>query len=195
MRPGTRALVELTSWLTQHLWEFFAIVPAAHEFEDRLEALNGRDLDATFAWADIYRLQFFPDVLSTEPRGILPPGYEAPLLKEPQVKYTFAMWSHLDARNAADDEDSSPPALRLGDGPVPAFRFMRRHIIPDLFGRPSSEGVARRRLARLAEILDQRIPGHQFQHFATVPSGSDLVSVFVDLESLARVAGVIDARA
>ena len=184
-------MVELTSYLTQHLWEFFAIVPASHEFEGRLVSLNGRDLDPAFAWADIYSLRFFPDVLSTEPRGILPPGYEPPPLKEPQIKYTFAIWANLDPRSAPDDE-ASPPALRLTDGPVPACRFMRRHIIPDLFGRPVSEGIARKRLARLAQILEQRIPGHQFQHFATVPSGADLVSVFVDLKSLERVADVIE---
>jgi len=69
---------------------------------------------------------------------------------------------------------------------------MRRHIIPDLFGRPKPEGVARRRLARLAEVLEQRIPGHEFQHFAIVPSGRDLVSVFVDLKSLEYVAGLIE---
>ena len=76
MRRGTRALVELTSWLTQHLWEFFAIVPAGQEFGERLAELNGRDVDPSFVWADIYTLRFLPDVLKSEPRGILPPGYK-----------------------------------------------------------------------------------------------------------------------
>lgn len=191
MRRGTRALVELTSWLTQHLGEFFAIVPVEQEFGERLVKLDGRDVDTTFAWADIYSLRFFPDVLSSEPHGVLPPGYRPRPLKEPLVKYTFAVWANLDPRSAPEEE-MSLPALSLSDGPVPAFRYMRRHIIPDLFGRSSSEGVARQRLARLAKILEQRIPGHEFQHFATVPSGSNLVSVFVDLKSLERVAEAID---
>ncbi len=192
MRRGTRALVELTSWFTQHLWEFFAVIPAGQEFGERLAELNGRDVDPSFVWADIYTLRFFPDVLKSEPRGILPPGYKPSGLKEPLVEYTFAMWSHRDPKKASEEDGLSPPAFQLNDGPVGEFRFMRRHIIPDLFGLSNPEGVARRRLARLAEVLEQRIPGHQFQHFAIVPSGHDLVSVFVDLKSLEYVAGIIE---
>jgi hypothetical protein len=51
---------------------------------------------------------------------------------------------------------------------------------------------ARGRLARLAKILEAKIPGHEFQHLATLERGGELVSVFVDLESLSRVAGVIE---
>jgi hypothetical protein len=89
------------------------------------------------------------------------------------VKYTFALWTNLAPRSAPND-------------------WMRRHILPDLFARSASKGVARQRLARLAKICEERIPGHQFQHFMTVPSGGDLVSVFVDLHSLDRVAGAMD---
>ncbi len=192
MRRGTRALVELTSWLTQHLWEFFAIVPAGQEFGERLAELNGRDVDPSFVWADIYTLRFLPDVLKAEPRGILPPAYKPSGLKEPLVEYTFAMWSYRAPKDAPEEGGLSPPALRFDDGPLGKFRVMRRHIIPDLFGRSKPEGVARRRLARLAEVLEQRIPGHQFQHFAIVPSGPDLVSVFVDLKSLEHVADIIE---
>jgi hypothetical protein len=174
MQRESRSLVELTSWLTQHLEKFFATVSAAHEFAGQLEALEARELDITFPWADLYDLRFFPDLLTTEPRGILPPGYDS---TEPEIRYTFAIWFRR-----------TPPRDVVAED---VLKETRRHVVPDLFTY-DSQGVARRRLARLAEILERRIGGHSFQHFATVPSAGELVSVFVDRDSLERVAAIIE---
>lgn len=71
---------------------------------------------------------------------------------------------------------------------------MRRHIIADLFAYPKPNSASRRRLALLAKTLEQRTPGrHQFQHLAILPSGTDPVSLFVELDSLACVAGLIES--
>lgn len=60
MRSGTRALVELTSLLTQRLWELFTLVPAGPKYGDKLVELNGREIDPSFVWSDIYALRFWP---------------------------------------------------------------------------------------------------------------------------------------
>lgn len=172
MRKAKRALIELTSWLTESSAKFFRDVPPRDEFGASLVALDPREIDASFSWGDLYQLELFPDVLTTEPRGILPPGYEAPLMKDPQVKYTFAIWSRRDrAPGEVSDE-------------------MWRHVTADLFAH-RSQGVGRQRFARLATILDTKIPGHEFQHLMTTACAGELVSVFVDLSSMKRVARVI----
>jgi hypothetical protein len=177
MMRRSRVLVEVTSWLTQHVDGFFKLTPYKDELGASLVAFDPRTVDATWVGADLYDARFFPDVLKVEPRGILAPDYVSPLLKEPLIAYTFVGWSPREpARDGAAGKVS---------------KEMWRHIVADLFGiKP--EGVGRRRFAGIAEMLRQRIPGYAFQHLATVETAGDLVSVFVDLHSLGRVSRVIE---
>jgi hypothetical protein len=175
MRRAARAQIELTGWLVQNLESFFDKIPARDEFGEQLVEVNARALDPTFLWADVYALRLFPDTLRTTPRALLPPGYDR-ITNDPLVHYAFGVWSRRELR-ASDTADE-------------VLEMMRRHVIPDLF-KAVSEGVARRRLRAVADELERRIPDRTFVHLATMPSGGDLVSAFVDVDSLARVARMI----
>lgn len=193
MRGGKRALVELTGWLAQHVEKFFAAVPASHEFggdskgmRRPLEALDGRKLGPTFV-ANDYDIRLFPDVITTRPHALLGPDED---ILASELYYTFAIWTlRTPSESIAFD---SRTVLESN------VRRMWREILPDHHALGSSQGVARKRLAIVAEELAQRMPGRSFLHVATVESATaldhahDLVSVFVDLDSLERVAGLIE---
>jgi len=185
MRGQKRALVELTGWFAQHVEKFFALCPAAHEFggdqkgmRKPLETVDGRKLGPTFV-ADDYDLRLFPDVITTRPRALLASDAD---IEASELYFTFAIWT---LRSPSEALESN-------------VRRMWKEVLPDLHSLGSSQGVARKRLALVAGELEQRIPGRSFLHVATVESATeldhvhDLVSVFVDLDSLERVAGLIE---
>ena len=193
MRGQKRALVELTGWLAQHVEKFFALCPAAHEFggdqkgmRKPLETVDGRKLGPTFV-ADDYDLRLFPDVITTRPRALLPADAD---IEASELYFTFAIWT----LRSPSDSISFDATTALESN----VRRMWKEVLPDLHSLGSSQGVARKRLALVASEREQRIPGRSFLHVATVESATelehahDLVSVFVDLDSLERVAGLIE---
>ena len=121
------------------------------------------------------------------PRALLPPDSD---LEESEIYYTFAIWTQRRPSDYPTGIGSNSPL----EGNV---RRMWSGILPDLHTLGSSEGVARNRLALLAQELEKRNPGRSCLHLATVESATqlpyahDLVSVFVDLDSLERVARLI----
>lgn len=191
MRGEKRALVELTGWLAQHVEKFFASCPAGLEFggdgrgiRKPLETLDGRELGPAFV-ANDYDVRLFPDVITTRPHALLDPDDAD--LEASELYYTFAIWT-LRSPSESISFDAST-ALESN------VRRMWKDILPDHHSLGSSRGVARHRLAVVAKELEQRMPRRSFLHVATVESATrldyahDLVSVFVELASLERVAG------
>jgi hypothetical protein len=195
MRHGSRALVELAGWLAQHVEKHFKLVSASHEFghpgrRDQLQTLDGRKLDPTFVDSDDYDLRLFPSVATVRPRALLPLDAD---IVESELHYTFAIWTQRQPYDSAMSPFANSPLESN-------VQRMWTEILPDMHSLGTPTGVARKRLALLAAEFEKLIPDRSFLHLATVGSarhppvdyGHDLVSVFVALDSLERVAKLMD---